>query len=583
MNMCRSIVITLFAAFVIVSAGTAQDVASFDLDRVTSLLKRGQTADIKAAAELVNAHPEHCIEILPQLLAAKNSSPLYRPSRLVLHHASTDYITKLIQNGIEDPYNVLLEDIHRRTKQHKTSAETGIPVKMAYDLIVQMMKGGEAVTISRLERLTSYRSTGLKMTDPEIDCLFNAIHNDKIVFLKTGRSIQSTIISTLRTEIPRVEDRLVEGLSHELPEHRAGVLSVLTASPTMRPELADRLLLMADDESDKVRNQLACRLSLGLRWCPHRVDDAVSLLLGFIKQPKIDRRCIIGSLSALSSKASLKQQQASIDAVLTLMRADSRWAPLAVNKMLKHLSEQQVRNRVDEWIVQLDNKDHVDNYLYLMASIGPNAIAAAPKIRDLLANTSDIKKQCAIAQQLFKIESNADNVLPIAMKGLSSSDVEIQKKALILLYSLGPSAKPALPKLTAMVNKPDADKYVVRLCIAAFRQMGPAAAPAAELIASFLDHEDKTIRVYSAQALKAIGPKAEVAVPQLIKDLRKKKPKNKLIAIKALGAIGPAAAPALDRLKQLANSRVATNEVKAAAKKAIVQISEGQSKGDAAQ
>ena len=106
MNMCRSIVITLFAAFAIVSAGTAQDVASFDLDRVTSLLKRGQTADIKAAAELVNAHPEHSIEILPQLLAAKSfaakdSSPLYRPSILVLGHASTDDITKLVQIGFE--------------------------------------------------------------------------------------------------------------------------------------------------------------------------------------------------------------------------------------------------------------------------------------------------------------------------------------------------------------------------------------------------------------------------------------------------------------------------------------------------
>ena len=572
MNTCRRIAITLFTAFAIVPIGTAQDVASFDLDRVTSLLKRGEPADLKEAAELVNAHPEHCVEILPQLLAAEYSSPLFRPSKLVLRHASTDDITKLIQSGIEEKHSVLLEDIHRRTKQHKTSTETGMPVKMAYDLIVQMMKGGEAVTIPRLERLALYRSTGLKMTEPEIDCLFNAIHNDKIIFQKTGRSIQSKVVDALRTEIPRIEDRLVEGLSHELPEHRAGVLSVLTTSPTLRPEIADQLLLLADDESDKVRNKLACQLSLGLRWCPHRVDDAVSLLLNFIEQPKIHRRCILSGLGGLLPKASLEQKQASIDAVLPLMHGLSQQPSLVVSVILKHLPEQHIRNRVDEWIVQLDHQDHVDDYLYLMASIGPHASAAAPKIRDLLAQASDIQKQCAIAQQLFKIESKAENVMPIAMQGLSSSDVKIQKRAVLLLRSVGPPAKPALPKLIAMVNKPDADQHLVLACILAFREMGPAAAPAADSIAQFLDHKDKTLRAYSAQALKAIGLEAEIAVPQLIKHLGKKKPKNKLIAIKALGAIGPAAAPALDRLKQLAHSRVATDEVKAAARKAIIQI-----------
>ena len=107
-------------------------------------------------------------------------------------------------------------------------------------------------------------------------------------------------------------------------------------------------------------------------------------------------------------------------------------------------------------------------------------------------------------------------------------------------------------------------------CLLVFRAMGPAAEPAVESIAEFLDHKRITLRVYSMQALKAIGPKAGKAVPQLIAQLDHKKPKNRLSAIEVLEAIGPGAAPALDRLRKIDESDQVN--VRAAAEKAIVQI-----------
>lgn len=572
MNMFRRVAAILFVAANFLSVATAQVAVPFDLDNVTTLLKRGQPTDVQKAAKMIEAHPEDCVGLLLQLAAAKHPSPLLQSFPFVLRHASDDDVVKLVNGDFDDPYGMVLRDISRRTSRDKKTSEAGMPIKTAYDLIVQLMQSrrdGDAVTISMVNQLVSFRSMGLQMTEREIDFLFGAIHKDEVVFEKTGTSVQSEIVSALWGNIPRVEARLLEGLSHELPEHRAGVIAVLARSQPMRSEVADRLLHMADDQSDKVRNHLAH----GLRWCPHRVDDSVSLLIGFLKQPQLDRRDILESLDSLAAKASPKQQQAIIDAALTLLNADfqedfSRQSLGVVRSVLGFLSAQQIRQRVDQWILRMDDRDHVEDYLFLLAAIGPKAIAAAPRIRELLAQTSNIQQRCKIAQHLFTIDCNADNVLPIAMEGISADTADTQEQALRLLRLLGPHAKPVLPELIAMVNDPT--RRMEMECLLVFREMGTAAEPAVESIAKFLDHKRITLRVYSLQALKAIGPKAGKAVPQLIAQLDRKKSKNQLQAIEVLEAIGPDATPALDRLQQIVESGQAN--VKAAAEKAIAQI-----------
>jgi HEAT repeat protein len=101
-----------------------------------------------------------------------------------------------------------------------------------------------------------------------------------------------------------------------------------------------------------------------------------------------------------------------------------------------------------------------------------------------------------------------------------------------------------LPLLMKQMNDPDAD--VRRAAARALGQMGPDATPAVPLLTAAVEKDrDLYVRRFSAQALGQIGPNASSAIPALTSALKDEKKEMIEAAVTALGKMGPAAVPAL--------------------------------------
>lgn len=158
--------------------------------------------------------------------------------------------------------------------------------------------------------------------------------------------------------------------------------------------------------------------------------------------------------------------------------------------------------------------------------------AAAVRVLSELLDHEDEVVRVTATQGLGMIGPAAkDSTLTIA-RGLSDT-AEVQEKSFQALGALGPSARPAVPALKAIIRAK------------------PGQGPAFAGYKGGSSYTDKWPRIAAATILWRIAPEDEDILPPLLDELNDRKETDirlRIAAIETLGAIGPRAQAAVPRL-----------------------------------
>jgi HEAT repeat protein len=146
--------------------------------------------------------------------------------------------------------------------------------------------------------------------------------------------------------------------------------------------------------------------------------------------------------------------------------------------------------------------------------------------------------------------SNEHDIVGLLTKKLDAFMALERERALIGLGYLGPDAKPALEKITALMNNPD--KSVQPQAAFAYWKITGEAGPAMEVLAATL--QDYNFRDETVQRLGEMGSVAAPLVPELINLLRDEDDSIRESAIQTLEKLGPVAKQALPKLRTIAKN-----------------------------
>jgi HEAT repeat protein len=150
----------------------------------------------------------------------------------------------------------------------------------------------------------------------------------------------------------------------------------------------------------------------------------------------------------------------------------------------------------------------------------------------------------ASAHGLASLPPAPEIAVPIFEKALADADEATVRQALGAVARLG---APVVPRLIGALKHPKARAGVAY----ALGEIGPAAAPATDALASLLGDSREEVVHEALIALAKIGPGAKGAVAALEKVLMQPDDANRPAAAYALGKIGPAAAAAEPALSGL--------------------------------
>ncbi|MFI2302021.1 HEAT repeat domain-containing protein [Actinacidiphila glaucinigra] len=179
-----------------------------------------------------------------------------------------------------------------------------------------------------------------------------------------------------------------------------------------------------------------------------------------------------------------------------------------------------------------------DNCLRAVASLGEQARPLLPRLRALLAEPVENRSTVPAAEAaltaatvIWELTGDQDCVLPVVLEGLAWADQpwgdRVTQRAAEVAALVGPAARAAVPRLTAMLDHPDTAAAAVRALVALHPGSDrPAGVPLTEL---------------ADRVLPALEPGAYL--------------NSALTALKALAALGPTAfTPAqLERMRRLAD------------------------------
>jgi len=196
--------------------------------------------------------------------------------------------------------------------------------------------------------------------------------------------------------------------------------------------------------------------------------------------------------------------------------------------------------------------EQMDRALTAFATLGS---AAVPRLIDALDYEEIDEKVAGI---LARIGPEAKDAVPALTKLLDRDDADARTEALIALAAMGPAAKSAVPEMEDALDDPDMN---VRYAAAfALGSVGPDAKGAKAALQKRLDGADEFLATISAWALAQIDPGCQVtspkSVPLLIGALDSPSPRVRQGAAEALGCLGPMAADAADELEALTDDPV---------------------------
>jgi len=235
--------------------------------------------------------------------------------------------------------------------------------------------------------------------------------------------------------------------------------------------------------------------------------------------------------------------------------ADENARVLAIDEIAK--LGQNAKEALDDLLKFMADKDVRTRWHAARAvgMIGEDAISATPKLVGLLADPDPIvaTQAAAAIARIRRDDGRAEAAIPKAdadayadaMKALIGAtvhaDARVRRSALRAIEAFNPSPEVLAP----LVNKQlgDADPSVVLPALHSLADLGPVSVP---LLMESL--KNPRARYWAELALTELGPAAAPAVDLLVTSLADGAPEERVQAILALGAIGDAAKPAAGEL-----------------------------------
>ncbi len=180
-----------------------------------------------------------------------------------------------------------------------------------------------------------------------------------------------------------------------------------------------------------------------------------------------------------------------------------------------------------------------------LGRIGPAGKSALPALNEALQD-ADAFLRVEAALALWRINPRTESALPVLLTTLQSNG-SAGGRAGDALAAMGPAARPAIPKLVALLQDPN---HSFGWSVAhALRHVGPLPRSAAAALAEALRRRRYAIGLQeTAWALGAMGAEAEPAVPNLIAALGDEDAYVRMLAASVLGQVGPGARTAIPAL-----------------------------------
>jgi hypothetical protein len=199
--------------------------------------------------------------------------------------------------------------------------------------------------------------------------------------------------------------------------------------------------------------------------------------------------------------------------------------------------------------------------LTALAQLGPEAISAAPAVRQLLGDQNQLVRAHA-AWALWEIEGDAEIAVDVLQKSLTSKSTHVVQFASYALGNLGEFARPAAPTLGMLLS--DEDAYVRLHAAEALTRVcdGEDATNAMDTLVLLLKDADAGVRALAATTLaEADGDDAAIAIAALTEALGDDDAGVRSAAALSLGAFGSAAQSAAAKLEQaVANDQTNVRE-----------------------
>jgi HEAT repeat protein len=201
------------------------------------------------------------------------------------------------------------------------------------------------------------------------------------------------------------------------------------------------------------------------------------------------------------------------------------------------------------------NEDIRSQAILVLGGIGPQAKAATPALKELLAADST-KLQLAAAEALWEIAKEPKSLF-VLQAALEDRDRFVRQSAAARLGKIGPDAKTAVPGLSRLLN--DDWEGARNDAARALGRIGPDAKESVgALIESAKRARQYLFRTDVVESLRRIGPNG---VPVLMDTLKKEDDYAQELAAETLGLIGPkaeAAASLLESMLKNADGRLCT-------------------------
>ena len=160
----------------------------------------------------------------------------------------------------------------------------------------------------------------------------------------------------------------------------------------------------------------------------------------------------------------------------------------------------------------------------------------------------DAHVRVAAARALASLPPAPEITLPIWEKALQNADETTAHHALDALATLGPAA---VPRLIDALKHNKLRTQVIHI----LGQIGPASAPATEILASLINDKDPRVATEAVLTLAKIGPEAKASVSALAACLQRKDCQNAHAIVYTLGKIGPGAMQAEPALLESMKSK----------------------------
>ena len=196
-----------------------------------------------------------------------------------------------------------------------------------------------------------------------------------------------------------------------------------------------------------------------------------------------------------------------------------------------------VKNRI-AMLSEADEKTRV-TIVQELGKLSSNANLIIPDLISILENEDSHKVKMEVIRALERIGGQANTTVPALIKALSDENWEIRWSAAGALISFGKKSAMAVPELIVLLRDPE--EYVQNAALATLGKMGPISVAAMmDEVVKPLDYADDQfkMRIVCIRSLGALGAKAMISVPLLIENTEHENPLLRLEATLALRKIG---------------------------------------------